>query len=70
MKYGLYGKGCPDKWVEAHGYHWIYDEQTDTLYWVTQIQCAEQANVSKRGQLRLTWHSRDFFYDLLKKIAK
>lgn len=56
-----YIEKCPNEWVEAHGYPWLYDESTGTLYWCTNYQCAE-----KHGK-NIIWHSTEFFYDLLKK---
>lgn len=64
MTYGFNGKGCPDAWVEAHGYDWIYNEKTDILYWCTACQCAEEK--LHQSPLRLTWHSTEFFYNLLR----
>lgn len=64
MTYGFNGKGCPDKWVEAHEYDWIYDEANNILYWCTNYQCAEWHKLHHN----VIWHSPDFFYDLLREV--
>ena len=69
ITYGYDGVGCPDAWVEAHGYDWIYCEMTKTLYWCTNYQCVEQDRTNPE-RFYLHWHSRDFFYNLLECIKK
>jgi len=67
MTYGFNGEGCPDKWVEAHKYDWIYDEVNNILYWCTNYQCAEEHKLHNK-KLNITWHSTDFFYNLLHEV--
>ncbi len=67
MIYGFNGKGCPDAWIEAHEYDWIYDEKKDILYWCTAYQCAEEK--LHQSSLQLKWHSIAFFDSLLRTIT-
>jgi hypothetical protein len=68
MKWGLNGKDCPDKWVEAHGYDWVYDETNNILYWCTNFQCAKEEKLHNK-KLNITWLSTEFFYDLLREVS-
>jgi len=69
ITYGYKGVGCPDAWVKAHGYDWIYYEETKKLYWCTNYQCAEQSFIDPK-QFQLKWHNRNFFYKLLENVKK
>lgn len=66
IKYGFNGKECPDAWVEAHEYDWIYNEKADILYWCTGYQCAEEK--LHQPSMQLKWHSTAFFDSLLRAI--
>lgn len=61
--YGFNGENCPDKWVEAHKYDWMYFPDNNTLYWCTNYQCAEEKLRTRK--LHITWHDKEYFYKML-----